>query len=284
MATWQDGPEYAPLERPDEFAVPEVAPLETAPAPPARPRSPAARPAFAGPPAPVSPLETLVPAPADRRDPERPFDVVSSTLTTPGAWAGVHGSVPHEVAPQPAGPAPWPVQGWTYGDSGAAGYPGAHHPGDLTGQNGFPAPGTPEWFGPGAYGEQPSASGRVDARQVLSAVTPGLLICLGLGVLILPLAPILVVLAFVLCRRVRVAQTQVHRTFAIALGSLGAFAVIGLLSSPLGFADWWDMLSFWSRLVCGVTAVVATVQVWGRLKSRSTRPLAPPPGYRGPGG
>lgn len=315
MATWQDGPEYAPLERPDEFAVPEVAPLETAPAPPAPPRAPVERPAFDGPAAPVAPLESLVPAPGDQRDPERPFDVVSSNLTTPGAWAGVHGSAPHEVAPQPAAPAPWPVPGWTYGNLGiahaapglpsapsypnapahlgapalpagqpglggaapGAGYPGAHYPSQPPSQNGFPVPGTPEWFGPGAYAEQPAAAGRVDARQVLDAVTPGLLICLGLGVLISPLAPILVVVAFVLCRRVRVAQVQVRRTFAVALGSLGALALMGLLSGPLSFADWWDVLDSWSRLACVVSALVATIQVWARLRSRATRPDPPPP-------
>lgn len=321
MATWQDGPEYAPLERPDEFSMPEVAPLETAPAPAAQPPAPAERPGFDGPSAPVAPLETLVPVPGDQRDPERPFDVVSSNLTAPGAWAGVHGSAPHEVTPQPAAPGPWPLPGWTYGNPGTAhaapglpsapsypgapahlgapalpagqpspsdahrgaGYPGAASPGQLPSQNAFPVPGTPEWFGPGASGEQPPAPGRLDARQVLDAVTPGLLICLGLGVVIRPLAPILVVVAFVLCRRVRVAQVQVRRTFAVGLGSLVALALSGLLSGPLSFAHWWDVLSGWSRLTCLVTAVVATIQVWARLRSRATRPDPPPPSAsRGP--
>ena len=31
MATWEDGPEYAPVERPSQFENPDVAPLSTAP-------------------------------------------------------------------------------------------------------------------------------------------------------------------------------------------------------------------------------------------------------------
>ena len=309
MATWQDGPEYAPLERPDQFAVPEVAPLEVAAAPAAAPPAPVERPAFDGPSSPVAPLEALVPLPADRRDPERPFEVAASNLTTPGAWAGVHGSAPHEVAPAPGTVAPWPVQGWTYDDPGgppgaaprapgvpaaqalppAPGFPSAPaQPGAVgypgpQGQNGFPVPGTPEWFGPGAYGEPPPSPNAVDARQVLYAVTPALLICLGLGVIFSPLSPVLVVLAFVLSRRVRVAQVQVRRTFAVALGTLGAFAVIGLANLPLGVDEWWAVLSSWGRLVCVITAVVVTMQVWSRLKSRSVRPEPPqPPLDRGP--
>jgi len=301
MATWQDGPEYAPLERPDEFAVPEAAPLGSAPPVPQLPAAPAGRPAFDGPAEPVAPLAALVPAPADERDPQRPFDVVSSNLTAPGAWAEVHGSSPAEPLPSAAAPAPWPVQGWTADPDPAApataaapvgpgfpstsGYPGEPYPGSgyPPAPNGYPAPGTPEWFAPGAYGEQPPSGDRVDIRQVLYAVTPGLLIVLGLGVVISPLAPVLLGLAFVLCRRVKVAQTQVRRTLAIALGSLGAFAVIGLLNNPLGFGEWWAVLSAWSRVICLVTAVVAVMQVWARLKSRSTRPGPPPPPvYQGP--
>src|SRR5438128_10980618 len=88
MATWQDGPEYAPTARPDEFAEPSVAPLESPPPVAQLAGAPLERPRFGEPAAPVAPLESLVPAPADQRDPSLAFDVVSSTLTTGGPWRG----------------------------------------------------------------------------------------------------------------------------------------------------------------------------------------------------
>jgi len=92
MATWEDGPEYAPVERPAEFFVPPGPPLETqpdAPAPQLQPPLP--RPAFDEPQQPGVPLVELVPDVADPRDPARPFDVVSSTVTAmDSAWGAAH--------------------------------------------------------------------------------------------------------------------------------------------------------------------------------------------------
>ena len=55
MATWEDGPEYAPLERPADFSQPRVAALDTAPE---RPEpvalAPKERPSFSEPPVPVA--------------------------------------------------------------------------------------------------------------------------------------------------------------------------------------------------------------------------------------
>jgi hypothetical protein len=75
MATWEDGPEYAPLERPEEFTSPAVEPLDLAPPPPVPAALPAQRPVFTDPSDPVAPLAALVPAPADDRDPQQPFAV-----------------------------------------------------------------------------------------------------------------------------------------------------------------------------------------------------------------
>src|SRR3954452_16548730 len=137
MATWEDGPEYAPHERPQYFADAPVPPLEQAP-PPTRPADgmPTTRPLFPEPDAPVAPLETLVPEPPDERDPSRPFDVVTATMTTESAWvsaplvpaaplvartapAAPLGPVPRVAGPTPV-PAPWPV---LEPPSGQAGFP-----------------------------------------------------------------------------------------------------------------------------------------------------------------
>ena len=66
MATWEDGPEYAPVERPAEFAEPSAPPLSiAAPVPQMAALAPKDRPAFDQPPVPVAPLATLIPPPAN---------------------------------------------------------------------------------------------------------------------------------------------------------------------------------------------------------------------------
>ena len=300
MATWQDGPEYAPLERPDVFSVPPVAPLEVAAPPAPLPAAPADRPRFDSPAEPVAPLAALVPVPTDVRDPQRPFDVVSSSLTAAGAWGSAHGTLPQGDLPL-GGPAAtataWPAPGWAGGapDAGPFGDGSSppRAPGDPYGLPpapgagpGFPAPGTPAWFSPGDPG-LPVAPVPVDARQVLYAATHGLVVVLVIGILLHTLAPVLVVVAFVLCRQAKVAQTQLQRVFAVGLGSLGFFAVVGVLGDPLDFGDWWNTLGWWSSVVCLVTLAVSLAVVRARLRARagSGGPSAPPPpSYPGPWG
>ena len=104
MATWEDGPEYAPIERPTDFADAGAAPLSMAP--PViqmAAQAPKDRPFFDQPPAPVAPLETLVAAPPETRDPQVPFAVASSTMTSDSAWGALHSGPPSRSAgPGPA--------------------------------------------------------------------------------------------------------------------------------------------------------------------------------------
>ncbi len=292
MASWQDGPEYAPTARPDEFAEPQVEPLEDPPPVLTLSGAPDERPRFDEPTAPVAPLATLVPEPADQRDPQQAFAVVSSTLTTGGPWGGIHGATPAVAAdPWASGPAA-PAHDAAF--PSAAPFPRAYHATDpfLPTESppapaGFPEPGTPQWFGPGQYGEQP-IRGRADARALWAAATPALLIVLVSAVLIKVLAPLLLVTAFVLARRVLVAQAQVQRSFVIALGTLGTFALIGLLTGPLGFGDWWGFLGTWGRLTSLATLVSTLLLVRRALLAGEapTPPRQDPPAdsYRGPWG
>lgn len=287
MASWQDGPEYAPTVRPDEFAEPAVEPLASAPPVP-RPAdgAPVERPAFSEPSAPVAPLETLVPLPADRRDPQQAFAVVSSTLTTGGPWGGVHGTLP--VAP----PAPTTFASATFpaAPDQLASHPRAQQPNAFPQPagpyepSGYPEPGTPQWFGPGPYGEQPTPT-RTGPRAIWEAATPGLLLVLALAVVIQVLAPVLLVVAFLLARRVLVARVAVQRAFVVALGTLGTFAVIGFFFAPLGFGDWWSFLGNWSRLV-SLGVLISTVLFVRRALAdgEDPTPPTPPPTYRGPWG
>ena len=289
MATWEDGPEYAPVERPAEFTSPAAEPLDAAP-PHVQPAAgaPVERPRFDHPAAPVAPLVALVPVVEDARDPAQPFTVVSSNLTSGSAWGSAHGGPPGTApAPLPAAPtalpgtaytpqalpAPAPVapQAWPEAAPVPGGFPSSP-PGS------FPAPGTPQWFGPGPYGEQPTTS-RVDARQVLDAATPGLLVVLGVGAIIFVLAPVLVAVAFALRSRVRAAQQQVRTTLSVALGAVGFFAFVGLGRAPLGFSEWWSFVGVWSLLICWATLITVGALVYRALKRG---PVAAPPSYPNP--
>ncbi len=289
MATWEDGPEYAPSERPAAFTSPAAEPLE-----PATPRSdpaagaPVERPQFAGPATPVAPLASLVVPVQDTRDPAMPFAVVSSNLTSGSAWGSAHGGPPTPpAAPAPAllaGSDPYaslpamPPAGAAFPSALAPAtpsWPTAAVPGYPPALPGpYPAPGTPQWFGPSPYGEQ-AAPTRVDSRRVFEAATPALLIVLVIGSVVQVLSPLVVVAAFVLHRRVQVGQQQVRRVLTLAVAAVGFFAFVGLPRLPLDFGAWWSFVSGWALLVCWASLASTLLVVRAALK-RSLAPPAPP--------
>jgi len=288
MATWEDGPEYAPVERPAEFTPPPVEPLDVAPPPPQPAALPVQRPLFTDPPTPVAPLAALVPAPADDRDPQIPFTVVSSNLTSGSAWGSAHHAA---LAATPAFPAAAPVvpgaggfpaaAAWNPGWApGAAGVPApwspaaASPPPQFPPTGPFPAPGTPQWFGPGPYREERQPA-PVDAGRVLRAATPGLLVVLGTGALVFLLSPVMLVVAFILSNRVTAGRDQVRRALGVALAVLGFFALVGLTRAPVGFGEWWSYAGLWGLLICWVMLGTVTALVYRALKRGTTDP--PPP-------
>jgi hypothetical protein len=289
VATWEDGPEYAPLERPQYFADAPLPPLEQAPAS-ARPADalPTARPAFDQPSAPVAPLATLVPVPPDARDPARPFEVVTATLTSGSGWDGATdqpfvATVPFgasaAVAAQPAQQAPLAptLLGDQPSPAGPLGPLARTFPPAAVPQQdpyAFPAPGTPGWFAPPptTYGEQ-GRPGRVDAKRVVEAATPGLCIVLAVGGLISVLSPIMLIVAVLLSTRVTVAQRAVRIAFRVAAGAVALFAVVGLFRSVFEGEPWWGFVGLWSLLICWVLLGVLLLLVRQAL----TRPQAPQP-------
>ncbi len=123
MATWQDGPEYAPVERPYGFAEPDADPLPESMPPPPLPASP-----NGGPPCGMQepqnslPLAKLEPAQREIRDPKVPFAVAESVMNSalvqppeqsdlkspePSAWGAVHRAPnfppPGQMPPQAPG-------------------------------------------------------------------------------------------------------------------------------------------------------------------------------------
>jgi hypothetical protein len=255
--------------RPAVFDEPLVAPLALAP--PIQQMAslaPMDRPLFADPPVPVAPLATLIPPVADVRDPQQPFDVVSSAVTTDSGWGGVHWSPPTGTpvtAPPVAGSWPPPDQ-----------------PFALSGPpppNSFPAPGTPEWFGPGPYGEQQTPN-RTGPKAVLDAATPGLCICLVIGGLIYLVAPIMLGVAIGLSNRVKAAQPAVHRVFLAGGGLLGLVAAFSALTNEGGFGDWWAVVGGWALMICWASLIITLILVHRTLSS----PNQPQPPYRSPWG
>lgn len=81
MATWTDGAAYAPLERPDGFATPEVEELEVAVPQLARTPGPIPPPQGFHPSAPQAPLDQIRTDPPPTRDPAAPFTTASAALT-----------------------------------------------------------------------------------------------------------------------------------------------------------------------------------------------------------
>ena len=90
MATWKDGPRYAPLARPIAFAEPTTTVSLAAPPPPAAEAEPPVEVPqdFAVQGSPV-PLDRIVPAPANERDPRTPFSTATLILSETGSSTGV---------------------------------------------------------------------------------------------------------------------------------------------------------------------------------------------------
>ena len=238
VATWEDGPEYAPLERPQYFADAPLPPLEQAP--------PAARPAdglptacarrFDQPSAPVAPLATLVPTPPDERDPARPFEVVTATLTSESGWGGARRPAVRGHGPlrglgrrgrpaRAAGPAR-PVQPGPPSPAGPLGPlapTSAAARGPAAGPVRLPRPRDAGLVraaahdvrraGPARAASTPSGSSRPPPRACASV--------LAVGGLISVLSPVMLIVAVLLSTRVTVAQRAVRTAFRIAAGGRG---------------------------------------------------------------
>ena len=249
MATWEDGPEYAPYQRPDEFHMPPVEPLPYPPPAPGLAAAPFERPVFAEPQAPVVALATLVPVVEDVRDPQEPFAVVTDSLTADHGFGAVRWSAPGA-----------PIAGAL-----VAGPPVAHAAWPPPPESGpFPAPGTPQWFGPGPYAPPP-APPAVTFSQVLTATTPGLIICLVIGGVLAVLAPLMLVISALLANRVQAGESTVRRAFGIAVTCLIAAAVY-TGSDAYSFSEWWAGLGLIAVVFCWLMVVVVLVIVRRALK------------------
>ncbi|QGF24010.1 hypothetical protein [Raineyella fluvialis] len=109
MATWLDGPEYAPLVPPSGYepaatsVTPALSELADNAAQSSPDTPPSATPPAYRPPADAVPLTALAPPTAPFRDPRQPFALVSRPHHVGSAWSSVHASP--AVIPEPETPA-----------------------------------------------------------------------------------------------------------------------------------------------------------------------------------
>lgn len=106
MATWQDGPEYAPLVPPVDFE-PAGDATGLAATPPASGHAPApAEPPRFAPPAAAVPLAVVRSDRHHPRDPYQPFSTIARTIPSASAWPSAHAPGYGPVEPAPPAPAP----------------------------------------------------------------------------------------------------------------------------------------------------------------------------------
>jgi hypothetical protein len=282
MATWEDGPEYAPVARPDHFAEADTAPLVLeVPPPPSYPSAPAQRPAFDQPQQPVAALETLVPAVEEDRDPSVPFDVAATNLTeATSAWSAAHWSRPGEPAgaslPPPVdyGVQPWPGAAPSPPPSyPPPSQPPPSYPPPQPGPAPFPAPGTAQWFAPPPAPPPTLAPASVDVSAIARSLTPGLIICLVIGGIVWPLAPMTFAVAFALTLQMKAGRSLTQILFAVATGLLVFVVGFDILLGAGLFGDWWELLSRWAQALSWIMLVISWIVVYRDLHSGA----APPP-------
>lgn len=268
MATWEDGPEYAPLEPPAEFTVPDAPPLSVAERPPQAPMAPGERPQFGGPQAQVAPLATLVPdIGGEQRDPHTPFEVDSDTMTqsggTGGAWGAAHWrppTGPPAGVPQP--PGPWGPP--TGAPVGRPTEPMALRSAPPSAPGGLPAPGTPAWFGPG-----PAAPPRQQPPPSLFQATPaGAIIVLAVAIFWI-IAPPAFVLAFVLSARARYARRKILTAFTIVGAVVFLIPTIAAFANFGDFGSWYRGLSTWTLL--GSLVMIVLILVFANTEIKNLR-------------
>lgn len=250
MATWRDGPEYAPGVRPDAFVEPVAEPLEV---PPPEPHlsagAPSQQPVFAAPEQPTPDLTMITPAVVSTRDPQLPFEVATAAVTSPTAWGAAH-TAPAAVI---ASPAAWTPQQPFVGSSPVTGSipaPAPIHPRSDANPSPFPQPGTPDWYAPPQADQRYQAPPQVSFGQVVRTITPAVLITLVLGALLNELSVVMLGLSFALSIRIAYRRRQVRTIYLVAVVIVGLAAIFNLLTEGL-YPDWaWEVASGAAQAIC----------------------------------
>ena len=241
MATWKDGPRYAPRARPYGFAAPATSVSLAPPAPtPPIPAAPPMVPAFVQS-HPVAPLGALAARPVETRNPATPFATQSMMLTAKDPTQAI------VTTGQPQ----------TSARSGVAAVRSPNQPFKVASSA---ASTKPNWAPPSEFDHPAAVVHPVAVRDALNAAYPPLLI--GLGVMGLVQVPILgmITLAsvpFLFAQRTRFRVRQVKITSIVLLGVLAvlwliqAFLNTSTINTDIGMGLW-CMLACWSMALIDI--------------------------------
>lgn len=285
MASWEDGPEYAPVERPSGYTEPAVEPLEMAPpretpfadVPMVRPRDYAVQ-------GDERPLSSYEPELGPSRDPGQPFEVARSTMTeVDSAWGLVHHyHVDAEGWPPPSDPAypdprtPIQVHG--------AGQPAAFAPTPGHDPEWLPdSPVQAHWGSP----ETAPTPRAVTFGAVINAMTVPTFAILLIGGLAIAvpffswLSPLMFILAFATATQIAYRRHWVRNTFLVASGALGATLVAGALMSGGSLRTLMELVTAVSTATCWIVLAALMVIMWQALSNgeQPDPPAASPPGW-----
>lgn len=259
MATWEDGPEYAPRVRPQAFVIPEAEPLAPVQALAPAPAYPEAEPHFNPPSGDAPELAALVPSLAPGRNPNVPFEVVTAAVTAPG---------PNHAGSPSATRSPYEP----FGPPGPSlkGYLPVQPMVDPTAQlNPAPlnAPGTQQWFAPPPPQQAPAAPPAVTIGQIFTAITPAVLITFAVGALFAWLSLFMLALAFTLSARIAYRRESVRRAFSVAFVILAAFGGVSLLTDGWNADVLFDSLASGAQLACWLLPLVVFGIVGSALRA-----------------
>ncbi|HQY99255.1 MAG TPA: hypothetical protein PKV13_06525 [Propionicimonas sp.] len=259
MATWEDGPEYAPLARPQAFVTPAAEPLAQ-PSPPVPPPAfPEAEPHFEAAPGDAPALAALVPSFGPGRNPNLPFEVVTAALTAPGPGSAAAGR-PERSPLEPFGPPGPSLKGYLPVQPTVT-------PNAPVNPAPFPSPGTPQWFTPPPQAQGPAAPPAVSIGQIFTAITPAVLITLAIGALFSWLSLFMLALSFTLSARIAYRRESVRRAYSVAFIVLAAFGAVSLLSDGWNADSLFDSIAGAAQLACWLLPLAVFLIVGSALRA-----------------
>lgn len=253
MASWTDGPEYAPPTRPEAFVEPEAPALTT----PERPSAavtdvPEGEPGFVPSQEPAPDLRELVPSAAPGRNPNLPFESTATALT----------AIQPEVERRPDEPfhAPGPPL------SGYLPVQSVVQPTAQVNPAPFPAPGTPQWFAPPSGAPVAPAPGPVDLAQIWRETTSWVMIPLLIAMFVVPVSPVALIVAWLCTVQIRYRRPAVRRVWMIAVILIGLVALVNTLSGQAGSI--WEPLTFSSTVAAWILVFVTPGIVGAALRNQ----------------
>jgi hypothetical protein len=116
---------------------------------------------------------------------------------------------------------------------------------------------------------------------VIAAATPGVLLTLLVGGFVWVLAPVTIIVAFVLAGRMSYGRKVTRTAFAAVLSFLGLVGLLSLITADGSFSQWWDTVAGWACFGSWVMIVASTIAAYRALKlGRPDPPPTPRVGIR----